>query len=132
MMDAVTKYVTSAIVLGGKSYTAQAIGAAVQAYLLAQADLDAAHTTVSGKQQTRNTARSVARALRRPLRDWAKATFGADSPLLVEFGFTPEKPADKTVETKAQAAQKGRATRKSKKDALAHAAASATQPTNTK
>jgi hypothetical protein len=121
IMAGIAQHVTAAIVLGGKSTTQQMLTAIFQAAIQAQDDLDAARSTVSAKEQAQKTALATALAAQALLHRWAEATFGPESPVLGDFGFTPAKPADKTVAVKAGAAAKATATRKAKKAATAAA-----------
>jgi hypothetical protein len=124
-MAGIAQHVTAAIILGGKSMTQAALTVIFQAAIQAQADLDAARSTVSAKEQAQKTALAAAVAATALLHRWAEAAFGPDSPVLEDFGFTPAKPVTKTVAVKAGAAAKSTATRKAKKAA----AATATEPT---
>ncbi len=118
LQSAVTQHVTAAIVLGGQSLSPQALSATLQAALQSQSDLDAARTVVSAKVKARTKAFAAATSLEALLHSWAEATFGPESPVLLDFGFTPAKPPAIPVQVKAKGAAKGVATRQAKKAAL--------------
>jgi hypothetical protein len=113
------QYVTTAITLGGKSLTPQAIAAAYQAYLQAQKDLDDARTVVAAKKAARDAALAGAEAMTPPLRKYLAATYGEESPTYKAFGLpVPKKPV-KSVHVRADAATKASVTRKRHEAALA-------------
>ena len=119
IMAGIAQHVTAAIILAGKSTTQTALTAIFQAAIQAQADLDAARSTVNAKELAQKTALAAALTASALLHRWAEAAFGPDSPVLEDFGFTPAKPATKPVAVKAGAAAKSTATRKAKKAAIA-------------
>jgi hypothetical protein len=127
ILAGITQHVTAAIILGGTSTTAQSLSALIQAAIQAQSDLDAARAAVTAKLQAHKTALATANAAIKLLHAWAEATFGPTSPVLLDFGFTPEKAPDTSVATKAASAKKGTATRKAKKAAVT----AATEPSAT-
>jgi hypothetical protein len=131
ILAGIAQHVTAAILVAGKSVTPQALSAIFNAFLQAQADLDAARGVVAAKQQARDAALTAAVAMVPPLRKWAELTFGDQSPILQDFGFEAARVPVVSAETKAEAAAKGQATRKAKKAALASvsAAPAATPPT---
>lgn len=115
IIAAIAKYITAAVMIGGKSVTPQALSALFTAALQAQQDLDAANNVVTAKKQARNAARNAAVAMVVPLHRYLVGSYGADSPILEEFGFTAATPKQPTTEVKAQAVTKRRTTRAAKK-----------------
>jgi hypothetical protein len=128
LIAAITQYITAAIVLGGKSITPQALAAVYQAYLKAQADLDAARGVVTEKQQIRDAALRQALATTPGLRKYLAATYGEDSPTYGAFGLPVTKKAVRPVKTKAAAADKATTTRARHKAALEAVSAAAPTP----
>jgi hypothetical protein len=114
----ITKYITAALVIAGKSMTQQALLAVFQDALQADKDLDAARAVVSAKLQARRAAYATARSLDRAIKKQVEVTYGPDSPVLKDFGFAEAKPPRTSSEVKAESARKGRATRAAKKAAL--------------
>jgi hypothetical protein len=128
IIAAIAQYLTAAVVLGGKSLTPQALAAVYQAYLQAQADLDAARGVVTAKKQARDAALKTALATTPGLRKFLAATFGEESPTYVAFGLpVPKKPV-KSAKVKADAVQKGTSTRARHKAALETTAPAAPSP----
>jgi hypothetical protein len=66
------------------------------------------HTTV----QTERQVDAELRPLRKQLQQYVGARFGAGSPKMAEFGFVPAKPRKPKAQTKANAVDKAKATRK--------------------
>ncbi len=128
ILAGIAQHVTAAIVLGGASTTQAALNAIFQAAIQAQVDLDAAHTALAAKVQAHKSALAAAAAAEVLLHRWAEATFGPTSTVLADFGFTPEKPADRPVANKASGAAKASATRKAKKAAAAAVTSPAATP----
>lgn len=128
ILAGITQHVTTAIILGGVSTTQAALSAIFQAALQAQTDLDAAHAALTAKVQAHKAALAAAAAAEVLLRRYAEATYGPTSPVLLDFGFTPETPADRPVATKASGAAKATATKKAKKAAVTTASAPAATP----
>ncbi len=128
IIAAVAKYLTVAVVMGGKSLTPQAIAAVFQAYLQAQADLDEARTAVTAKQQARDTALAAAVAMIPPLKKYLAGTYGEESTTFTDFGFEAPKTPVKSAKVKAAAAEKATTTRKAH-DAAVKAPVPAPVPT---
>jgi len=122
ILAGIAQHITAAIILGGKSLTPQALSAIFNAYLQAQADLDAARLVVMAKEQARDAALAAAEAMVPPLRSWAEASFGHASPILPDFGFKMLVATTRTAASKAASAAKAKATRAAHKAALAAAA----------
>ncbi len=57
---------------------------------------------------------AVRRVIDAGLRSWVVGTFGTNSQAMVDFGFPPPRARKTKAETKAQAVQKGQATRKAR------------------
>jgi hypothetical protein len=119
IIAAIAQYITAAIILGGKSITPQALAAVFQAYLQAEQDLEAARTVVTAKQQVRDAALAAVNATLPNLHKYLAATYGEESTTFTSFGLPATKKAAKTVEVKAAAVQKSKATRASHKTAPA-------------
>lgn len=115
IIAAIAKYITAAVMVGGKSVTPQALAALFTAAMQAQQDLDAASNVVKAKKQARNSARSAAVAMVVPLHRYVVGIYGAESPILEEFGFAVTTPKQPTTEVKAEAVTKRRSTRAAKK-----------------
>ena len=129
IIAAIAKYLTVAVVMGGKSILPAAISAVFQAYLQSQADLDDARTAITAKQQARDTALAAAVAMLPELRKYLAGTYGEASTTYADFGFTAPKVPVKSAQVKAVAAEKATATRKAHTAAAkAPAPAPATTP----
>jgi len=115
IIAAITKYITAAVMVGGQSVTPQVLTALFTAAMQTQQDLDAANNVVKTKKQARNSARKAALAMVVQLHRYLVGTYGADSPILEEFGFTAATPKQPTTEVKAEAVKKRTATRDAKK-----------------
>lgn len=117
----VDKYLGNAqqVQLQGKPYTPAAIKAALQGEIDANQALDLAKAAV--KQQVADTrpVRATARTMRGMLRQYILSTYGREAVQVFEdFGIPVPKAAGRTAKSKAQAADKGNATREAKKAAL--------------
>ena len=128
ILAGIAQHVTAAIILGGVSTTQAALSAIFQAAIQAQTDLDNARAVVAAKVQAHKAALAAAAAAEVLLHRWAEATFGPTSTVLADFGFTPEKPADRPVANKASGAAKATATRKAKKAAASAVTSPAATP----
>ncbi|HEX8793693.1 MAG TPA: hypothetical protein VF765_22275 [Polyangiaceae bacterium] len=115
IIAAIAKYITAAVMIGGKSVTPQALSVLFTAAMQAQQDLDAASNVVTTKKQARNAARKAAVAMVVPLHRYLVGTYGADSPILEEFGYPVTTPKQPTTQVKAEAVTKRRNTRAAKK-----------------
>ena len=104
--------------MGGKNVTPAALTAIFQGFMKAQADLEAARTVVTAKQQARDAALAEAVAALPPLRKYLAGTYGEESTTYTDFGFTAPKTPVKTVQVKAAAATKATTTRKAHQAAL--------------
>ncbi|MGD0529814.1 MAG: hypothetical protein ABSE49_32055, partial [Polyangiaceae bacterium] len=89
IVAAITQYITSAIVLGGKSLTPQALAAMFTTYLQAEKDLDAARLVVADKQQARDAAYAPIADTMPALEKYLAATYGEESTTFASFGLTP-------------------------------------------
>jgi hypothetical protein len=122
IIAAIAQYITAAIILGGKSFTPQALSALFQAYLQAEHDLEGARTVVTAKQQTRDAALAAVNEVLPGLHKYLVATYGEESTTFASFGLPVAKTVAKTAEVKAAAAAKAKATRAAHKAAAATAA----------
>jgi rod shape-determining protein MreC len=122
----IAQHVTTAIVLGGVSTTQAALSGVFQAAIQAQTDLDDARAAVTVKVQAHKAALAAAIAAEELLHRYVEATYGPESPVLGDFGFAPEKTAEKSAAVKAAAS--ANATKKAKKPALAAATSPAATP----
>jgi hypothetical protein len=117
IIAAIAQYVTTAILLGGKSLTPQALSALFQTYLQTEADLEAARTTVTARQQARDTALAAVDGVLPQFHKYLVATYGEESTTFASFGLPVSKSVAKSAEVKAAAAAKAKATRASHKAA---------------
>ena len=115
IIAAIAKYITAAVMVGGQSVTPQVLTALFTAAMQTQQDLDAANNVVKTKKQARNSARKAAVAMVVQLHRYLVGTYGADSPILEEFGFAVATPKQPTTQVKADAVTKRRTTRAAKK-----------------
>ncbi|HTQ42196.1 MAG TPA: hypothetical protein VMI75_05505 [Polyangiaceae bacterium] len=115
IIAAVTKYITAAVMVGGQNVTPQVLTALFTAAMQTQQDLDTASNVVKTKKQARNSARKAALAMVVQLHRYVVGTYGAESPILEEFGFAAATPKQPTTEVKAEAVKKRTATRDAKK-----------------
>lgn len=114
IIAAIAKYITAAVTIGGESVTPQVLTALFTVAMQAQQELDAANNVVKTKKQARNIARKAALAMVVQLHRFLVGTYGADSPILEEFGFAVATPKQPTTEVKAEAVAKRRTTRAAK------------------
>jgi hypothetical protein len=102
---------TPSIPLGGSTYSPADLMKLVQSSIDSAKTTDAAkanwHSTVFAEQ----TLEAQLAPLLRELRQYVISVFGATSPVLADFGFTPPKRATRTPEEKAATAAKAKATR---------------------
>jgi hypothetical protein len=115
IIAAIAKYITAAVMIGGKSVTPQVLTAPFTLAMQSQQELDAANNVVKTKKQARNGARKAALAMMVQLHRYVVGTYGAESPILEEFGFKAATPKQPTAEVKAEAVTKRRKTRAAKK-----------------
>ena len=117
IIAAITQFITTAIVLGGKSLTPQALSAMFQSYLQAERDLEAARLVVAEKQQARDAAYAPLVGTLPALEKYLAATYGEDSTTFASFGLAAAKTGTRTAEDIAAAVVKGKATRAAHKAA---------------
>ncbi len=123
VLAGIAAHLTAAVLLGGKSLTPAALAQVFQTALQALTDLDAARAQVALKLQAKDAAVSAADQVLLLLKKYLEATYGADSPVLQDFGLTsPRTPVVPTA-VKAESASKAKATRSRKKAAVASAVA---------
>lgn len=113
IIAAIAQYLTAAILLGGKDLTPQALSGLFQAYLQAEKDLEEARNTVTAKKLVRDAALAAISAVMPDFRKFLAATFGEQSTTYAAFGLPVTQHATKSAQTKADAAAKAAATRKS-------------------
>jgi hypothetical protein len=94
--------------------TRDAIIAEVQKFVYACQQTQEANQEWRGMVQAERTAELGIRTLRKGVRGIVLARFGVAAPAILKFGFTLPKVTPKTAETKAIAAQKGKATREAR------------------
>ena len=102
------------LTLNGQSFSVAQVRAAVQARVNATQDAEASKSQLRVKLDTRKTADAAARPIVTGLEAYVALTYGKRSQAMTDFGFAVPKQPKKSVETKAQAAQKGQATRKAR------------------
>ena len=93
----------TSIPVGGKSMTPQQIVAIFQRHLDAMAALTKQRAQTTAAVQTERADRATAQAAVPYIRNYVAAAFGESSAQYASLGFAPRKPAQKTVESKAQA-----------------------------
>src|SRR5215472_16649023 len=102
---------TPSLVVGGVTYTPSEAIAKVDSFLAVQTNAanakNAYHTAITNEK----TSNLAARTFRAQMHGYCIARYGADSPKLAEFSFTPAKPKKSLVTTKAIAAAKTKAAR---------------------
>jgi hypothetical protein len=104
----------TSIPVGGKSMTPQQIVAIFQRHLDAMAALTKQRAQTTAAVQTERAERATAQAAVPYIRNYVAAAFGENSQQYASLGFAPRKPAQQTVESKAQAHLKMLATRKAR------------------
>ena len=111
-ITAITTYIKAPISLNGAPpQTPQQLVAIPQAAVDALQAVDAAEVDLKQKRATATAALIAARALTDGLHAYAIASYGKSSPMLAQWGFTPETPVVKSVAVKAMAVAKGANTR---------------------
>ena len=104
----------SVITINGASYTRAQLIAIYQASLDTRAALVTSRGQVKVDLAARSTAEQNRLAIEAGVKAWVVAQFGAESNQAYDFGYTPKKPAQKSAETKANAAKLAEATRKAR------------------
>jgi hypothetical protein len=104
----------TSIPVGGKSMTPQQVVAIFQQHLDAMAALTKQRAQTTAAVQTERAARATAKAAVPYIRNYVAAAFGENSQQYASLGFALRKPAQKSVESKAQAHVKMLATRKAR------------------
>ena len=107
----VTKNIQQPIPLNGTTMAPSDVVATIAAPIQADRHLDAARVAVASKKAARDAALRLARALMLALKKWVEAAYGADSPVLAEFGFATTAKVQPTADAKAAAVAKRAATR---------------------
>ena len=106
--------VSTPLPLAGSTYTMATL---VQ---LIQSRIDAANAVITARAtwlhagEAYNALNTNVTQVVRALRQYVINTFGPDSPVLADFGFTPPKKAEMTPEAKVARAEKSAATRKAR------------------
>jgi hypothetical protein len=106
------------VVLNGVRYTRAKIVAALEAHLAAQALVDSCEGALRQARADRARAAKDSDVVSRGLEAYLRITLGPSSPFLENYGVAPRKTRKVSVETKKEAAEKGRKTREAKKAAL--------------
>ena len=104
----------AAVKINGTSMSLAAVIKVYQSSLDHRAAVSTKRNELKMSLKARAQAEATRRATDRALKAWVVTQFGADSKEALDFGFAPSKVTPKTAETKALAAQKGRATRKAR------------------
>jgi hypothetical protein len=122
-IEGVDKYLANVktVTLASTSYTPAAIVAVLQAEIDADKAVDEGRAQFRQQVVAAGLARSKGRAMRQALKTYVLSTFGADAVQTFEsFGMqVPKVPGRRSVQSKAQAADKATATRKAQKEAIA-------------
>jgi hypothetical protein len=100
-----------AVTLGGESYSPSQINAALQTLVDGASDLDTKKAAFHGAVEAQNKALASARPVMQGLASYVYLTYGNANEVLADFGLSPRKKRQATVETKAQAIKKAAATR---------------------
>ncbi len=111
LLFGIAKYITGPVPVGGPTMTAAQLSAVFNVCLAAGKDLDAAKVAYENKLVAYQAAYKAAHVLWVALIAYLRASYGADNPILIEFGVAPHLREEPTVETKAQALAKAKATR---------------------
>jgi hypothetical protein len=103
------------LTIEGASYTPAQLKAVLQAEVDTRKLADQGHATYSGLLADAHAARAKAQDMRKALRAYVLATFGAKAKAMLEdFGMKGPKPRSTSAETKAKAVQSAQATRKAR------------------
>jgi hypothetical protein len=122
-IEGVEKYFANVknVTIAGTTYTPAALTATLQAEIDADKAADDGHAQYRQQVVAAQLARSKGRAMRKGLKAYVLSNFGADAvQTLQNFGFPVPKPLGRrSSASKAQAVDKGEATRKAHKEANA-------------
>jgi hypothetical protein len=99
------------VTLLGSSFTPAQLESKLQALVDLRSDVDAARAAATAKLANEAAQTPALLALMGALESFVKATFGASPDVLADFGLAPKARAQVTVETKAVANAKRKATR---------------------
>jgi hypothetical protein len=134
-MDGVDAHLASAgtVTIDGEQFTPATLKAVFQGDIDAMGETDAARTTLKAKVQAAKAARTRADAVRKALKAFVIGQFGLRAVQVIEgFGFeVPKAPGPKTAKDKAEATEKGQATRKRVRRAVQEAKAETPAPATT-
>jgi len=138
IIAAVDKYFASATQMAsaGKTYTPATLKAAFQSEIDANNAADSTRAVFKQQVVEAKAARSSARELRNALKTYILGNYGASAVTMLEdFGMSPKTKSPPTVDTKAQAKAKAKATREvrhtmGKKQKLAITGAPAANPSS--
>jgi hypothetical protein len=99
------------VTLAGGSYTAAQITSKLDQLVCLRADVDAAKATTQGKLAVEKTDMPALRVFMDAVVSYVKAAYGNAPDVLADFGLNPKARTPLTVEAKAAAAAKRKATR---------------------
>jgi hypothetical protein len=100
--------------LAGRAYKRDDIVQILQSLLDAIEAVRIAEAQLKGARTVRANVAKRVQPIERALERFLRAVYGADSAKLLTFGVKPERPRKVTIQTKADAVEKGRATRKAR------------------
>jgi hypothetical protein len=108
------------LTLAGTNTPPAALKATLQAEIDADEAVDKAHAQYTQQVLAANLARSNGRAARKNLKAYVFGNYGSAAvQMLKDLGIPVPKTASRTVQSKAQAAEKAASTRKAKEEAIA-------------
>jgi hypothetical protein len=99
------------IELAATKYAPKVLAAIYRDWIAKTDAADAARVSWDTARRERDAAETKLRAIEEPLKDKLASKFGRANPILSEFGYKPAKTPERTAESKAKAAQKGKKTR---------------------
>ena len=100
--------------LAGHAYKRDEIVEIFQGLIAAMDAVRSAESQLTAARRNRANVAKRVQPLERALERFLRAVYGADSPKLLTFGLKPEGPRKVTIQTKADAVEKARATRKAR------------------
>ncbi len=106
---------TTQVMLAGGSYTAAQITSKLDQLVRLRTDVDAAKATTKGRLAVEKTDMPALRIFMDALVSFVKAAYGTAPDVLADFGLHPKVVTPLTVEAKAAAAAKRKATRAARK-----------------
>jgi hypothetical protein len=106
---------TTAIAINGRKLAVAEVAAIYEECLGSRADLAQKRASAKAAIERRATAEAARREADRALRAWVANEFGIESAEAIDFGFPPAKKPELTVEAKALAVARRKATREARR-----------------